>query len=82
MGLNQLKYTRATKVAEAVGSLLQQIDATTLRDIVVRGEDEFISHAATHWKGHGFHRTDLQQAFEMLRGRASTLPPEQLIGPH
>jgi hypothetical protein len=76
MGLNQLRYDRATKVAEAVGSLLQQIDAETLREIVKRGEDEFVSHAKRYWVGHGFHATDLRQAFEMLRGRAITLPPD------
>ena len=82
MGLNQLRYDRATKVAEAVGSLLQQIDAETLREIIRRGEDEFLSHAKRHWVGHGFDGTDLRQAFEMLRGRASKLHPTQLMGPH
>ena len=82
MGLNQLKYDRATKVAEAVGSLLHQVDAKTLQEIIVRGEEEFVKHARTHWKGYGFRRTDFQQAFEMLRGRASKLHPTQLMGPH
>jgi len=78
MGRNQLRYDRAAKVAEAVASLLQQIDAETLREIVQRGEDEFVLHATRHWVGHGFRGTDLRQAFEMLQGRAMTLPAPRL----
>ena len=78
MGRNQLRYDRAEKVAEAVGSLLQQIDSETLREIDRRGEDEFLSHAKRHWVGHGFDGTDFRQAFEMLQGRAMTLPAPRL----
>ena len=75
MGNETLIFERDQFLSHAVGSLLHQVDLPTLLSIIAGGEDEFITHAKSHWTGHGFTREDLQKAFALLKKRAQQVAP-------
>jgi len=54
----------------AVETLVIQLDDALLHAIVAGGEDEFVRNARNKWTGHGFTKSDYQQAYRILQTKS------------